>query len=146
VKRIQRRVEFFQFCRLVLLGLPAGQHPLQRRLRGVIDASHFRSHANFLDQLPRGQIQVQPQAQLVSVQIVDGFHRRSRIVAFPPPKLAHVSPVLLLHVGVVVFLVGTSARELDILLRAPTLQMPVRHPPRSGWLDEWGRLKGGRPV
>ena len=21
--------------------------------------------------------------------------------------------------------------------------MIVRHPPRSGWLDEWGRLKGG---
>jgi hypothetical protein len=23
---------------------------------------------------------------------------------------------------------------------------PVRHPPRSGWLSEWGRLKGGCPV
>jgi len=22
----------------------------------------------------------------------------------------------------------------------------VRHPPQSGWLSEWGRLKGGRPV
>ena len=22
----------------------------------------------------------------------------------------------------------------------------VRHPPQSGWLDEWGRLKGGRPL
>jgi hypothetical protein len=22
----------------------------------------------------------------------------------------------------------------------------VRHPPQSGWLDEWGRLKGGRPI
>jgi len=22
----------------------------------------------------------------------------------------------------------------------------VRHPPQSGWLDEWGRLKGGRPF
>ena len=22
---------------------------------------------------------------------------------------------------------------------------PVRHPPQSGWLDEWGRLKGGHP-
>jgi hypothetical protein len=21
----------------------------------------------------------------------------------------------------------------------------VRHPPQSGWLDEWGRLKGGHP-
>jgi len=23
--------------------------------------------------------------------------------------------------------------------------MQVRHPPRSGWLSEWGRLKGGCP-
>jgi len=22
----------------------------------------------------------------------------------------------------------------------------VRHPPQSGWLGEWGRLKGGCPV
>ena len=22
----------------------------------------------------------------------------------------------------------------------------VRHPPQSGWLDEWGRLKGGHPL
>jgi hypothetical protein len=22
----------------------------------------------------------------------------------------------------------------------------VRHPPQRGWLDEWGRLKGGRPF
>ena len=22
----------------------------------------------------------------------------------------------------------------------------VRHPPQSGWLDKWGRLKGGRPL
>jgi hypothetical protein len=22
----------------------------------------------------------------------------------------------------------------------------VRHPPQSGWLDELGRLKGGRPL
>lgn len=24
--------------------------------------------------------------------------------------------------------------------------LKVRHPPQSGWLDEWGRLKGGRPF
>jgi hypothetical protein len=22
----------------------------------------------------------------------------------------------------------------------------VKHPPQSGWLDEWGRLEGGRPL
>jgi hypothetical protein len=25
-------------------------------------------------------------------------------------------------------------------------QCQVRHLPRSGWLDEWGRLKGGRSA
>jgi hypothetical protein len=28
--------------------------------------------------------------------------------------------------------------------RTPTER--VRHPPQSGWLDEWGRLKGGHPL
>jgi hypothetical protein len=27
----------------------------------------------------------------------------------------------------------------------PRVIREVRHPPRSGWLDELGRLKGGRP-
>jgi hypothetical protein len=27
-----------------------------------------------------------------------------------------------------------------------TRTVEVRHPPRSGWLDELGRLKGGRAV
>jgi hypothetical protein len=26
------------------------------------------------------------------------------------------------------------------------LVQEVRHPPRSGWLSEWGRLKGGHPL
>jgi hypothetical protein len=28
----------------------------------------------------------------------------------------------------------------------PLMGAGVRHPPRSGWLGEWGRLKGGCPV
>lgn len=30
-------------------------------------------------------------------------------------------------------------------LRPGTCPAHVRHPPQSGWLDEWGRLKGGHP-
>ena len=26
------------------------------------------------------------------------------------------------------------------------VRVGVRHPLQSGWLDEWGRLKGGRPI
>jgi hypothetical protein len=29
---------------------------------------------------------------------------------------------------------------------ANTIRNVVRHPPQSGWLDEWGRLKGGHPL
>ena len=48
-----------------------------------------------------------------------------RIVALPTQQLAHVRPVLLLDVGVVVFLVGPPAGELDWPLGAPADQMPV---------------------
>jgi len=34
----------------------------------------------------------------------------------------------------------TYPRHIFDLLDNP----PVRHPPQSGWLDGWGRLKGGR--
>ena len=36
---------------------------------------------------------------------------------------------------------------LHCRLRSPSALRPrlVRHPPQSGWLDELGRLKGGRP-
>jgi hypothetical protein len=46
-----------------------------------------------------------------------------------------------------------SNQEVLLLLCQFDLNFPghcrcsrVRHPPRSGWLGEWGRLKGGCPV
>ena len=43
---------------------------------------------------------------------------------------------------------GAGQQRLDLRtplpLSAPLLA--VRHPPRSGWLDELGRLKGGRTM
>jgi hypothetical protein len=39
-----------------------------------------------------------------------------------------------------------SHTALLLKKRGADLGVEVRHPPRSGWLDEWGRLKGGRPV
>jgi DNA invertase Pin-like site-specific DNA recombinase len=36
---------------------------------------------------------------------------------------------------------GISVMTTSRILR----KLKVRHPPQSGWLDEWGRLKGGRP-
>jgi len=41
-----------------------------------------------------------------------------------------------------------STVHLDRLIEEATVDCyneseEVRHPPQSGWLDEWGRLKGG---
>jgi hypothetical protein len=36
--------------------------------------------------------------------------------------------------------------DLDGLSINIGLTPEVRHPPQSGWLDEWGRLKGGHPI
>jgi hypothetical protein len=33
-----------------------------------------------------------------------------------------------------------------VAMRSQLTFYKVRHPPRSGWLGEWGRLKGGCPV
>ena len=45
-------------------------------------------------------------------------------------------------------LMGTAFVYLTSFVPAATAQMPeaVRHPPQSGWLDELGRLKGGRAI
>src|SRR5262249_34836617 len=37
-------------------------------------------------------------------------------------------------------------QECKAANRQSMRNVPVRHPPQSGWLDEWGRLKGGRSV
>ncbi len=44
---------------------------------------------------------------------------------------------------------GTSGRlawRSSFTSFGPVLSTSVRHPPQSGWLDEWGRLKGGHPL
>jgi WD40 repeat protein len=39
----------------------------------------------------------------------------------------------------------TTGRRIGVTIGSPR-KGRVRHPPRSGWLGEWGRLKGGCPV
>ena len=40
---------------------------------------------------------------------------------------------------------GQDIRVASWESELPTDIILVRHPPQSGWLDEWGRLKGGHP-
>jgi len=51
-------------------------------------------------------------------------HRR-RVLALPSQQLAHVGPVFLFDVGVVVFFVGTPAGELNVLGFTPAFPMPI---------------------
>jgi len=44
---------------------------------------------------------------------------------------------------------GTSRTPQDrakLLNSSIVAHSEVRHPPQRGWLDEWGRLKGGHPL
>ncbi len=55
------------------------------------------------------------------------------------------------HTGVISNIVleevERSPREFKekLLVEMKAVPFQVRHPPQSGWLDEWGCLKGSRP-
>src|SRR5207245_6863367 len=42
--------------------------------------------------------------------------------------------------------VGVLERDIAAQSVWRSVGVQVRHPPQSGWLGEWGRLKGGCPV
>ena len=124
-KRIERLQQTLQRGQLGGIGLRRSQHALEGGLRGTIDPSQFRSHADPLHQLHRRQVEVQPQAQLVAVEIVHSLHRCGGIVAVPAQELAHMRPIFLLHVRIVVFLIRTPSSELDLFPLTPGPQVPV---------------------
>jgi len=99
------------------------------RSKGVLGASYthrsFDPTRTFLHQLHGRKIQIQPQAQLVAIQVVHGCDCVLRVIACPAKRFPYVGPVLLLDMRVVILLVRTPARELDVLSLAPSPQMPV---------------------
>jgi len=60
LKRVEGPPKLVQLRDSRCICLPASQDPLQGSLCGIIDPANFRAHANFLHQLDRGQIQVEP--------------------------------------------------------------------------------------
>ncbi|MFZ0963171.1 MAG: hypothetical protein WAO35_20095, partial [Terriglobia bacterium] len=68
----------------------------------------------------------------------DSFKKRESRSYVKPGPVSH--PYLL---GSYVVLTGVCYEVLD---SSSHDQIEVRHPPQSGWLDEWGRLKGGHPL
>lgn len=85
---------------------------LQRGLRGVVSSDEARTFSDFGSEFHRGLEEVLEEPQ-VGIKIVDGVEGLRRIVAIPAQEFAHVGPVFLFDVGIVVFLVGTGAGELD---------------------------------
>ncbi len=66
-------------------------------------------------------------------------------------RLTETAGVLIAKAQVVSFcpllrLIGADQANCYPLAVPKLNKADVRHPPRSRWLDEWGRLNGGRPL
>jgi len=125
LKRVELRPLLPQFRHPLRIDRRRGCHPLPGCLRSLIMPPQLRPHPLLLRQLHRGQKQVGKLPQFLPVQVVDSLPRRLRVVPQVAQKPPHVRPVLLLDVGVVVLLVGPSARELNIVHPAVAHEMRV---------------------
>src|SRR5207302_4195541 len=114
--------KFFDFF---WVGVFREEHPLPRCLGFVVDARNPSASADFLQELDRRLEDILKEPQLVAVEVVHGLARRLRLEATVAEELAHMRPVLLLDVGVVVFLVGPTAREANLSILAETHQRVV---------------------
>src|SRR6202162_6391211 len=101
------------------------EHTVQRRAGRIVAAPDAGAHPFLAEQLHRGQEQVLEESQLAAVEGVDRGLRAWGVVAHVAEELADVGSVFLLDVGVVVFLVGPAAGELDLLGLAVVPEMLV---------------------
>src|SRR5437879_12646093 len=68
------------------------------------------------------------------------FARNSRVVT--TYRLGFVSSIRSIALCICDVAIGARMANVTLIGR----WWRVRHPPQSGWLGEWGRLKGGCPV
>lgn len=85
------------------IGLRARTHPRKRRLRSVIATDQPGALPDVGQEVHRRLEQILEQPQL-GIQRVEGLQRLRTVVAIPADELAHMGPVLLLHMRVVLFL------------------------------------------
>jgi hypothetical protein len=71
------------------------------------------------------RLKVLQDSQFVSVKVVDGLKGRLGIIAFIAEDFAHMGPVFLFDVGVIVFFVRASSGELDLVLIAEGFEVIV---------------------
>lgn len=127
----------FRLVALVLLlqsAASAGQ------LRGrVVDAATKE---------PLARVQVRLEAKTIAA-VTDAFGRFAIDDLVPGEYVLKVTTVGFLPLTQSIT-ISDNTPEIEIAILPDTLRrkdsVEVRHPPRSGWLDELGRLKGGRSV
>lgn len=120
--QVSERSELSTKCGVVRF---RGRQTIQGCLRKVILAVQLRADPHALDQLGPRLKEIQPQAELVPVQLIHGFDRLRGVTTVPARQLADVGPILLLDVGIIVFLERTAVGELHLLAGAPGAHMPV---------------------
>jgi len=102
-----------------------GDDAFQRGLRGIVGALEPGTNPGLGCEFDRRQEEILELAQFVVVKVVDRREGLWRIEAGVAKQLAHMSPVFLLDMGVVVFLVRSSTRELDAVSTAVVQEMVV---------------------
>src|SRR2546426_5758769 len=112
-KGVEARAERHEGGDLRAVDIGAREHALQGGAWGVVASAQPRADALFADELDGGQEEVLEEAELMAVERVDGGEGGERVIPEIAEQFADVGPVLLLDVGVVVFLVGPPAGELD---------------------------------
>jgi len=123
-KRIGASEEALKGGHLRDIGLRGGPDSLQGGLWPIVPAKESGTAALLAHQLHRGlkEILKQPQIRIEGIECLLSFQG---LVAVPADELAHMRPILLLDMGVVIFFIGPGAGELDAVSPTERDQMPV---------------------
>jgi len=124
-ERIQTGSELLEGLQLSAVRVVGSEEAIQRSLRAIIDSPEPRADAHLANKLHRGLKEIHHEAELVPVEIIDGFEGCRGIIPLPAQELADVGPVFLLHVGIIVFLIRATPSELDPVSLAIAVQMIV---------------------
>lgn len=99
--------------------------PIVRCPRTFVHATHVPTCSDLLSELDRRLEEVLVPSPLVSVQPIQEDHLIVGVIPMVPDELSDMRPVLLLHMGVIVLLPGSSTGERDALRVAPPEEVSV---------------------
>ena len=114
-----------EFLGLDGIGLRTVKQPLQGGLGFIIAAFKLRADASLFDQLHRGEKQILQDSQFVLIKLVHGSLSWRGVIAQIAKDFAHMGPIFLFDMGVVILFVGTTAGELDFVLITEGLEVIV---------------------